>query len=104
MPSKTSFVLLSLLLLACAHSPPVRINDAPVWWQGPPKTGHGVTYPDAAWNAGIEGDVALEVCIDELGRPTRVAASSGPAELSQPAASTIQSWRFSPIYSQERAD
>src|SRR5262249_20342297 len=94
-------------LLACAHGsggPPVRIDDAPAWWRGPPKTGDAVEYPEAAWNAGLEGDVALEVCIDELGRPTRVAAVSGPAELGQPAARTIQSWRFSPIYSQERAD
>ncbi|HJZ88809.1 MAG TPA: TonB family protein [Polyangia bacterium] len=105
MPSKTSFVLLSLLL-ACAHGsggPPVRIDDAPAWWHGPPKTGDAVEYPEAAWNAGLEGDVALEVCIDELGRPTRVAAVSGPAELGQPAASTVQSWRFSPMYFKERA-
>ncbi|HEX6863477.1 MAG TPA: energy transducer TonB, partial [Thermoanaerobaculia bacterium] len=66
----------------------------------PPKVVYKLApeYPESAREAKAEGDVVLEIVIDEQGRvrnPT-VAKSSGNADLDQEALETIPEWTFQP--------
>lgn len=55
-------------------------------------------YPAAARRRGIQGDVLLEVLVDEAGQPVRVSLKqgSGHASLDQAAMRAVQDWRFQP--------
>lgn len=53
-------------------------------------------YPASAKSQGIQGDVLLEVWMDEGGRPTRAEALWGPRELRGCAEGYIKTWRFQP--------
>lgn len=54
-------------------------------------------YPPSAKSQGIQGDVLLEVWIDEGGRPTRAEALWGPRELRGCAEGYLKTWRFKPV-------
>lgn len=54
------------------------------------------SYPAEARSAGIQGTVAIQVVVDELGRVTKADAISGPRELRLAAVRAVRQWRFSP--------
>ena len=53
-------------------------------------------YPQIARDSGTQGEVLVEVWIDEKGVPTRSASLLGPQELRQTAANYALGWRFKP--------
>ncbi len=54
-------------------------------------------YPEAAKEAGVTGEVVVEVVVDEQGMVTAAKAISGPILLRQPAVRAARSWRFQPF-------
>jgi TonB family protein len=54
-------------------------------------------YPAEALKKKIQGDVLLEVWIDEKGEPGEVWCLWGPSELRQDAIDNIRRWRFHPV-------
>jgi TonB family protein len=63
-----------------------------------------IAYPDNAWTAGEEGNVVVDVCIDEDGKPTKVTAVSGPSMLSTAVVGNLREKRYRPLYDKERHD
>jgi protein TonB len=63
------------------------------------------TYPASARRRGIEGEVVLEVWVDESGQATRllVRAASGHAGLDRAALDAVARWRFRPAQKQGKA-
>lgn len=55
-------------------------------------------YPLAAQEAGIEGEILLEIQADEKGRVTeiRMVKSSGHAVLDESVVATVKTWRLRP--------
>lgn len=54
-------------------------------------------YPDAAKQAGVSGEVVVEVVVDERGRVTAAKAISGHALLRTAAVIAARAWRFRPF-------
>ncbi len=54
------------------------------------------SYPYGAQQAGVTGEVVVEVVVDERGRVTDAKAISGHALLRQAAVSAARAWRFRP--------
>ena len=69
--------------------------DWPDWNRTP--GGARVGYPDEAWNAGLEGDAAVEVCLDERGEITGIRPAGGPAPLTSEVMRAIATWRYLPV-------
>ena len=53
-------------------------------------------YPTLAKQANIQGDVKLEITINESGHVTKTKAISGPALLQQPAINAVRDWKYEP--------
>ena len=54
-------------------------------------------YPSDAKNLGIQGDVLIEIWINENGVPTNAFALAGPSELRETAVLYAKQWKFSLI-------
>ena len=54
------------------------------------------TYPQAARQANVEGDVRIQATIDEAGRVTKMKVLSGPALLQRSATDALRQWRYEP--------
>ena len=54
------------------------------------------TYPQAAMQANVQGDVKVQATIDETGRVTKMKIVSGPALLQRAAMDAVRQWRFAP--------
>ena len=54
------------------------------------------SYPPAAVRYGLEGDVEVEIVVDEKGRVTVARALSGPSALRDAARKAVLAWRFAP--------
>jgi TonB family protein len=53
------------------------------------------SYPQAAWVAGVRGDVKLQLVIDEKGRVTDIQVLEGlPHGLTEAAVAAVKGWRF----------
>jgi outer membrane biosynthesis protein TonB len=89
-----------LALLACSHTPPppVPVVEVPNWlWWGRGSEGAKIQYPEDAWNASVEGDAAVEVCLDRKGATQQTRAVAGPQALADAAARAVATWRFDPV-------
>jgi TonB family protein len=53
-------------------------------------------YPEIAKRMNVSGIVEINVVVDETGRPTEVAATSGPAMLRAAAEAAVKQWKFKP--------
>jgi len=53
-----------------------------------------VAYPAAARGKGIQGDVSLEVTLDNAGNVTDARVIAGPEELRKPAIQSVLTWHF----------
>lgn len=53
-------------------------------------------YPEIAKKMNISGVVELNVVVDETGKPTEVAAVSGPVMLRAAAEAAVKQWKFKP--------
>ena len=90
---------LLLLLVACAHVPSQTVDiEVPNWllWGRKP-TGAVVRYPEAAWNAGIEGIVVARVCTEANGETISISAESGPPELGDEVVRVLRTWAWEPL-------
>jgi TonB family protein len=84
--------------LGCGHDRAPIAIEAPNWFSWGRRTGGApVSYPAAAWDAGIEGSVAMEVCIGETGRTLALRQVSGPAELGEAVRAALATWSFEPV-------
>ncbi len=54
------------------------------------------TYPAAAKEAGVQGDVVINAVIDKTGRVHQMKVVSGPMLLRQAALNAMREWRYSP--------
>ena len=59
---------------------------------------HVVTpvYPEAARQAGIEGDVSLRIMIGQNGAVSRASVLSGEPVLARAAAQAVEQWHYEP--------
>jgi protein TonB len=55
-----------------------------------------LTYPVAARDAGIQGQVVLKVVVAETGEVKEVSSLSGDPLLAQPAADAVRQWKYTP--------
>ncbi len=64
----------------------------------PPKIISSVmpTYPPIARNAGVQGNVTLDVVIDKVGNVSQAKAVSGPPMLRQAALDAVRQWKYEP--------
>ena len=85
---KRAVLALVPLLLAATAPQPARVTISEA------------DYPEAARTAGVEGDVAFDLLIDEKGRVTGCRITAGanlPAELAADTCAAAQKrWRFAP--------
>jgi TonB family protein len=74
-----------------AAIPAARVVTQPrlIWSASP-------IYPTLAKQANIQGDVKLEITINESGHVTKTKAISGPALLQQPAINAVRDWKYEP--------
>jgi TonB family protein len=99
MKARLGLLLLAGVADACAHrAPPVPARlDWPNWpIYRRRAAGARVTYPDAAWAQAIEGEVAVELCIDARGETTRLRPISGPPALTSAVLRAAATWQFEP--------
>jgi TonB family protein len=88
-----------------ATPPPPAVVETPVQtsWEVPPRLLHMVTpvYPDSARAAGIEGQIVLQIVIDEQGRVTDVQVLSArpPGLFDEAAVMAIRQWIYEPARS-----
>jgi hypothetical protein len=73
-------------------TPTAQLVGTPSWWLKPSR-GEQIKYPDKAWDAGIEGDVVLDLCLDR-GEVVRTENISGHPELTAPVLKAAEGWRF----------
>ena len=74
-----------------AAIPAARVVTQPrlIWSASP-------VYPTLAKQANIQGDVKIEITINESGHVTKTKAISGPALLQQPAINAVRDWKYEP--------
>jgi TonB family protein len=74
-----------------AAIPAARVVTQPrlIWSASP-------VYPTLAKQANIQGDVKIEITINESGHVTKAKAISGPALLQQPAINAVRDWKYEP--------
>ncbi|HJZ87642.1 MAG TPA: TonB family protein [Polyangia bacterium] len=101
MKQALGLALLALLLSGCAHgldpAPQGARMSPPLWpaWGRKPG-GAKVGYPDDAWSAGVEGDVVVDVCINERGDIFSIQPVSGPHKLASEVMRAIATWQYEP--------
>jgi protein TonB len=71
--------------------PPSPVERPPVCLSCPRPS-----YPPAAARYGLEGDVEVEIVVDEKGRVTQARALSGHSALRDAARKAVLAWRFAP--------
>ena len=95
---KTLWLPAVLLWAGCAHqslsNAGLRLEGVPEWWLAPTR-GEKINYPDLAWDAGIEGDVSLDLCLDR-GKVRRAENVTGQPELTAAALRAVEGWQFNP--------
>lgn len=114
---KTEMISLLMIILSISCSNPssssnkaqVKTVGDPMYSQGAPQivTFKSIkvdiqpppimrSYPKAAKEKGIHGDVLLEIWIDEKGIPIKAGSLWGPKELHQAAIDYVLRWKFVP--------
>ncbi len=85
--------------VGCVHQPisqpTTQFDGIPASWLAPSR-GEGVKYPDPAWDAGIEGDVTVDLCL-ERGKVIRTENVSGHPELTAAVLKEAAHWEFIPV-------
>ncbi|MGC1684342.1 MAG: energy transducer TonB, partial [Candidatus Acidiferrales bacterium] len=100
-PAATSPVAANPLANAPAVKAPAAKTPAPISaggvvtqprliWSSSP------VYPTLAKQANIQGDVKLEITINESGRVSKTKVLSGPTLLQQPAINAVRDWKYTP--------
>jgi protein TonB len=79
-----------------AANPPAAIPAARVVTQPRLIWSASPIYPTLAKQANIQGDVKIEITINESGHVTKTKAISGPALLQQPAINAVRDWKYEP--------
>jgi protein TonB len=79
-----------------AANPPAAIPAARVVTQPRLIWSASPVYPTLAKQANIQGDVKIEITINESGHVTKTKAISGPALLQQPAMNAVRDWKYEP--------
>ena len=79
-----------------AANPPAAIPAARVVTQPRLIWSASPVYPTLAKQANIQGDVKIEITINESGHVTKAKAISGPALLQQPAINAVRDWKYEP--------
>jgi protein TonB len=71
---------------------------SPVPYDEPPRLVEQakVVYPDAAFDAGIQGTVQVAIVIDEEGRVARAEVRESIPELDEAALAAVRAWQFAP--------
>jgi periplasmic protein TonB len=59
-------------------------------------------YPQAAMQANVQGDVKVQVTIDETGHVTKMKVISGPSLLQRAAMDAVRQWRYEPSVLNEK--
>jgi TonB family protein len=100
---------LALLLLLAGSFMPLSSSagDEPVEFDIPPRALHTVapTYPEEAIEAGIEGELHFQVCIDDAGDVAEikvVKVEEGQQLLEAAAVEALRQWTFSPALKDDK--
>jgi outer membrane biosynthesis protein TonB len=90
--SKSNPVVLEQPQEAVLNSPPlVKAQSLTIKSQPP-----APPYPDKARQAGIQGDLLVEIWLGTDGLPTKFVKLFGPTELFRPSVSYLSEWKFAP--------